>query len=223
MTVPWKSLKQAVIDGETDIAVAEARRGLEAGVPAEELFYHAIVAGIQETGRRWNANKYAVPDVVLSADAFRAAVGVVEEHLSGTISGRRGKVLVGVVEGDIHDLGKSIVVAMLQGAGFQVIDLGVDVPTEQFVGAVRAESPDIVGIGAYLSTTMLKIGDVIEALVEAGLRSQVKVMIGGVPVTQRFAEYVGADAWGADASVAVAHARRFRRTRHGEATGPDSG
>ena len=209
MSLLLKALKQAIVDGNTDLAVAETENCLSTEIPAREILDTAIVAGIQETGRLWDANKYYVPDVILSADAFTAAVGVVEQHLGREVVATRGKVVIGVVEGDMHDLGKSIVIAMLRGAGFEVVDLGIDNPVERFVEAVRMEKPDILGVGAYMSTTMLLIRDVIEALVAEGLRETVKVMAGGVPTTQHFADEIGADAWGRDASEATKKARQL--------------
>jgi len=207
--VRWDALIQAIIDGDADLAAAEAERCLRAGIPAQEVFDHAVVRGIQEAGRLWDARIYAVPDVLLSAESFKAAVKVVEQYLTTPLQGKRGKVVIGIVEGDVHDLGKSIVTTMLQGAGFTVIDLGVDVSVARFVEAVRTEAPQILGIGAYLSTTVLKIRDVIAALETADLRSGLKVMIGGGPTSQSLADHMGADAWGEDASVTVKLAQQL--------------
>ena len=204
-----EALKQAVVDGKADLAVVETEKCLAEGVPAQEIFETAIVAGIQETGRLWDANKYYVPDVILSADAFTAAVKIVEQHLGRGVVATRGKVVIGVVEGDMHDLGKGIVIAMLRGAGFEVVDLGIDNPVERFVEAVKAEEPDILGVGAYMSTTMLLAREVIEALDAEGLREKIKVMVGGVPTTQHFADQIGADAWGRDASEATKRVRQL--------------
>jgi len=138
---------------------------------------------------------------------------VVERQVGQRRAGRRGKVVIGVVEGDVHDLGKGIVVAMLLGAGFEVVDLGVDLPAERFVEAVRTERPDILGIGAYMSTTMLLVRDVLEVLEEAGLRQAVQVMVGGVPTTQHFADDIGADGWALDASGAARKAQELMERR----------
>jgi len=196
-------LKNAVVEGDADRAVAMAQRCLAAGVTAPMIFENAIVAGIQEAGVLWDCNRYRVPDVILSADAFNAAVSVIEKHLRPGSDDVRPKIVLGVVEGDVHDLGKNIVSAMLQGAGLHVVDLGVDVPSAGFVEAVRRERPAILGIGAYMSTTMLAIPEILEALRVAGLRSNVKVLVGGVVITQQFAVAAGADGWALDASAAV--------------------
>lgn len=209
MTEPLQELKDAVIEGYAEQATALARACLEAGIPAEEIFERGIIAGIQETGLLWDCNRYCVPDVVLAADAFNAAVAVIERQLRERADWPRHKAVLGVVEGDVHDLGKNIVSAMLQGAGFQVVDLGVDNPVERFVAAVRSERPAIVGIGAYLSTTMPLVAEILRALEAAGLRSGVKVLVGGVLTSQQFADEVGADGWAPDASSAARLALRL--------------
>jgi 5-methyltetrahydrofolate--homocysteine methyltransferase len=195
-------LKNAVVEGYAERAARLAEQCLAAGLPPSTIFDQAIVAGIQETGMLWDCNRYQIPDVILSADAFNEAVAVIERSLPPHPD-VRPKVVIGVVEGDVHDLGKNILVAMLRGAGLHVVDLGVDLPASAFVEAVRREKPAILGIGAYMSTTMLAVPEIIAALEQAGLRSGVKVLVGGVPTSQQFADSVGADGWGLDASSAV--------------------
>jgi 5-methyltetrahydrofolate--homocysteine methyltransferase len=146
---------------------------------------------------------------VLSAEAFKAAMKAVEPHLAGREITKLGTVIMGVVAGDMHDLGKSIVIAMLTGAGFEVIDLGVDVPTETFIEKISELKPDIMGVGCYMTTTMLELKAMITFLKDNGLRDKVKIMIGGVPTTQQFADEIGADAWGKDALDAVDKARKL--------------
>ncbi|HWQ83968.1 MAG TPA: cobalamin-dependent protein, partial [Anaerolineales bacterium] len=139
-------------------------------------------------------------DVILAADAFKAAMQPLEPRLKEGTDGRRGgKFVIGVVEGDMHDLGKSLVGAMLTSAGFEVIDLGIDVPAGRFIEAVKEHQPIIVGMGAYMTTTMLQMRNIISELEAQGLRKSLKVMVGGVPTSQEFADEVGADAWGKDA------------------------
>jgi methylmalonyl-CoA mutase cobalamin-binding domain/chain len=196
-------LKEAVIEGYADRSIAITERCLAQGIPAQVIFEEAIVKGIQEAGVYWDCNRYRVPDVILSADAFNSAVAVIEKQLHPGGEDQRPKVLMGVVEGDVHDLGKNIVSAMLRGAGIHVVDIGVDLPAAEFVKAVRREQPKILGIGAYMSSSMLEIPEVIRALVEAGLRAQIKILIGGVPISQAFAVSVGADSWAPDALDAV--------------------
>jgi len=150
-----------------------------------------------------------MPDVVLSAEAFKAAMKVLKPQLSQVRTDTIGRFVIGVVAGDMHDLGKSIVIAMLTGAGFEVIDLGVDIPTETLIERVKELKPDIMGVGCYMTTTMLILKNVMKALKESGVRDNLKVMIGGVPTTQQFADEVGADAWGKDALDAVDKAREL--------------
>jgi len=150
-----------------------------------------------------------MPDVVLSAEAFRVAMKAVEPRLAGRETNKHGTILIGVVAGDMHDLGKSIVIAMLTGAGFEVTDLGVDVPTVTFIEKIKELTPDIVGSGCYMTTTMLELKDMMKLLKGSELRDKVKVMIGGVPTTQNFADGIGADAWGKDALDAVGKAKNL--------------
>jgi len=206
---PLSALTQAIVDGEVGRAAAEAARCLEADIGPQQLFEGALLAGMKETGRLWNEHIHFVPDVIMSSEAFKAAVRVIEGHHTRGGVGKAGTVVIGVVRGDIHDLGKSIVAAMLLAAGFEVVDLGVDVSTQVFVEAVAEYRPDILGIGAYLSTTMNEMRDVIAALNAAGLRSSVKVLVGGVPTTQSLADSIGADAWGSDAAATVTKALRL--------------
>ena len=191
-------LKQAVIEGEDDLAQEMARRALESGLQPT-VVYQAVINGIQEVGELWKQGQYFHSDVIMSAEAFRASAAVVEPHLSGTETSGIGKYVIGTVAGDVHNLGKMMVVTMLRVAGFEVIDLGEDVPGITFIEKVKELKPDVLGLGCYMTTTMLEIGNIIKGLRENGLRDGVKVMIGGVPVSQQFADEVGADAWGKDA------------------------
>ena len=181
-------LKSAVVEGDAERAAGLASDCLAAGIPPAEIFEGGIVAGIQEAGILWDCSRYRVPDVILAADAFNEAVAVIEQRLHPGGDDVRPKVLLGVVEGDVHDLGKNIVVAMLRGAGLHVVDLGVDLPISAFVEAVRLEQPLVLGIGAYMSTTMLAVPEVVHTLETAGLRAGVRVMVGGVPTSQQFAD-----------------------------------
>lgn len=209
MSNPTEDLRKAIVEGDDEAAQAKAQEALTAGTPALDVLNQAIVPGIEEAGRLWNQNKYFLPDVILSAGAFKAALGVVQPKLGATADKGRGRIVLGVVAGDMHDLGKIIVTAMLTGGGFEVIDLGVDVPVQTFVDQAAQLKPDILGLGAYMSTTMLEMKEVVAGLKAAGLRDKVKVLVGGVPTTQEFADEVGADAWGRDAMDAVAKARRL--------------
>ncbi len=200
----YQAIKDAVVEGEDEDAARLVEEALAGDLPPLDILQKGVVAGITRTGELWKANEYFLPDVILSADAFKAGMKPLEPRLKES-DGRQQekKFVIGVVEGDMHDLGKSLVIAMLTSAGFQVTDLGIDVPLDEFIGAVKEHQPDIVGLGAYMTTTMLEMKEVIAALESQGLRQNLKVMVGGVPTSQEFADEVGADAWGKDALDAM--------------------
>jgi 5-methyltetrahydrofolate--homocysteine methyltransferase len=200
----YQAISKAVTEGE-DIQTGDlVKAALDAGLPPLEILQQGVVAGITKAGEMWKANQYFLPDVILSADAFKVGMEFLEPALKNTQAGQsRGKYVIGVVEGDMHDLGKSLVIALLTSAGFEVIDLGIDVPIAKFVEAVRIHKPVIVGMGAYMTTTMLLMKDIITELKNQGLRKEVKVMVGGVPTSQEFCDEIGADAWGRDALDAM--------------------
>jgi len=206
MSDTMERLKQAVTQGDDVEAVAAARQALTDGQEALLVVNEAVVPGIQEAGRLWKENQYFLPDVVLSAEAFNAAMAVLEPHVAGGQTRSTGKVLIGTVAGDMHNLGKAIVATMLRGAGFEVVDLGVDVCTAEFLDKAAEWKPDILGLGCYMTTTMLTIKDIIKQCQEKGLRGTMKIMVGGVPTSQAFADEVGADAWGKDALDSVSKA-----------------
>jgi corrinoid protein of di/trimethylamine methyltransferase len=204
-----ETVKQTIVDGDDDEAVTQIEKALTEGIDPVKVLKQAIVPGIERAGELWHDNVYFMPDVVLSAEAFKAAMKAVEPHLAGREITKLGSVIMGVVAGDMHDLGKSIVIALLTGAGFEVIDLGVDVPTETFIEKISELKPDIMGVGCYMTTTMLQLKAMITFLEDNGLRDKVKIMIGGVPTTQQFADEIGADAWGKDALDAVDKAKKL--------------
>jgi 5-methyltetrahydrofolate--homocysteine methyltransferase len=210
MSEQYKAILEAVVEGEDGEAARLVEGALAAGLPPLDILQQGVVAGITRTGELWQANDYFLPDVILAADAFKAAMVPLEPQLGESREGRPGhKFVIGVVEGDMHDLGKSLVIALLQSAGFEVIDLGIDVSREAFVAAVKEHKPAVVGMGAYMTTTMLEMKNIIADLEAQGLRNGTKVMVGGVPTSQEFADEVGADAWGKDALDAMAKAREL--------------
>lgn len=200
-------LKKAVLEGDDILAVEKSRECINVGIDPDTVLKQAVVAGIEEAGRLWEDNVYFMPDIILCAEAFKAAMAEVRQSLGEGKTDYRGRVLMGTVEGDMHDLGKGIVVAMLSGAGFEVIDLGIDIPTQTFVEKVKELQPHILGLGAYMSTTMLSMAEIVTALEKEGLRDTVKIIIGGIPTSAEFAAQIGANAWGKDAMDAVAKAR----------------
>ena len=201
---PYRLISQAIIDGEDEEAARSANEARKAGLPPLEIMQRGIVGGIQKTGELWKANQVFLPEVILAADAFKAAMDVIKPHLKEGEGLSGGKtIVIGVVHGDVHDLGKSIVIAMWTSAGFEVVDLGIDVPLQRFIEAAREYKPEIMGLGAYMTTTMLHMRDIIAELEQQGLRQNLKIMVGGVPTSQAFADQIGADAWGKDALDAL--------------------
>jgi 5-methyltetrahydrofolate--homocysteine methyltransferase len=205
----YQTISKAVTEGEDTQARQLVNDALAAGLPPIDILQQGVVAGITQAGELWKANKYFLPDVILSADAFKAAMEPLTPLLKQAQGLSRGKFVIGVVEGDMHDLGKSLVGAMLSSAGFDVIDLGINVSQDKFIQAVKDHQPVILGLGAYMSTTMLEMKGVIAELERQGLRTKVKVMVGGVPTSQEFADEVGADAWGKEALEAMSKALKL--------------
>jgi len=201
-------IKQSIIEGDDVAAKAAVEKALAEGVAPVDVLKSGIVPGIETTGQLWQEGKYFLPDVILGAGAFKAATSVVEPLLKAGDAPKVGKVALGVVAGDMHDLGITIVIAMLQGAGFEVEDLGINVPVATFIAKAKDGDVDILGMGAYMTTTMLVMKDVIEGLKKEKLRDKVKVMVGGAPLSQEYADEIGADAWGKDALDAVVKAKQ---------------
>jgi len=194
-------------------AKAAVEKALAEGVAPVDVLKSGIVPGIETTGQLWQEGKYFMPDVILGAGAFKAATSVIEPLLKAGDAPKVGKVALGVVAGDMHDLGITIVIAMLQGAGFEVEDLGINVPVATFIAKAKDGDVDILGMGAYMTTTMLVMKDVIEGLKKEKLRDKVKVIVGGAPLTQEYADEIGADAWGKDALDAVVKAKQVKGVR----------
>ncbi|MBI1987325.1 MAG: corrinoid protein [Nitrospinae bacterium] len=204
-----EDLREAILKGEGDLAQVAAQECLKRGLAPLQIVHEAILPGIQRAGELWNQGEYFIPDIVMSAEAYKTAIALIEQQLKKDSLGKLGRIVLGVVAGDMHDLGKNLVVTMMQAGQLEVVDLGVNVPVETFVRAVKEHRPQVLGLGAYMSTTMLSIRDVIAALKEEGLRDDLKVMVGGVPVTQKFADEVAADAYGRDAIDALEKAKSF--------------
>lgn len=207
----FESMAQSVVDGEVEDAERLARQAIEQGVDPLDAINQGFVVGVNHVGEEYAAGEMFLPDLVLAGEAMKAAVAVLEPEMQrrGTKRQMLGTVVIGTVDGDIHDIGKTLVATMLAASGFQVYDMGVDVPVQTFLEKARETSADIVGLSALLTTTMVKQKDVIEALEEAGLRPQIKVMVGGAPVTRTWAEEIGADGFSEDAIGAVAVAKEL--------------
>ena len=202
------TIKQAVIEGDDKQVTTLTRRALDEGVSAETILNDALIVGMGEVGELFEQGEYFVPELLLSARAMQAAMEVLRPLLSASSYQPLGKVVMGTVQGDLHDIGKKLVAMMLEGSGFEVIDLGTDVAPERFVETVEESGAQVVGLSALLTTTLPAMEATVSALREAG-PVKVKVMIGGAPVTSAFASSIGADGYAADASSAVALARRL--------------
>ena len=207
----YEAMAQSVIDGEVDVSSQLALQAVEDGIDPLDAINNGFVKGLDYVGEEFGCGEMFLPDLVLAAEAMKAAVAVLEPELEKQGSERQilGKVVVGTVQGDIHDIGKTLVATMLSASGFQVFDLGVDVAVTDFAVKAREVEADIVGVSSLLTTTMLRQRDVLEALEDIGVRSSVKVMVGGAPVTQSWADEIGADGYSEDAISAVNLAKQM--------------
>lgn len=202
-------LKKAVLEGYDDIAKEVANKAINMGIEPIDIVNQGIVPGIEEAGKLWKKNEYFQSDIILSAEAFRIAMEIVEPKLKAEDKKKIGTIIIGTVKGDMHNLGKIMTNATLRSSGFEVIDLGEDVSSELFIKKVKELKPDILGLGCYMTTTMGEMSKIIDALKSEGLRDEIKVLIGGVPTTQEFADEIGADGWGKDAFDAIDKAKQL--------------
>ena len=204
-------LREALYDGTLHGRVAEVRGLTEEAIALEmdpmDVLFQALIPSLEEVGRRFERGDYFVPEMLIAAKAMQAALGLLRPLLAQTGAKPIGKYVMGTVKGDIHDIGKNLCIIMLEGAGFEVLDLGVNVAPERFVEAVAANEPHIVGFSAFLTTTMPMFKVNLDALTKAGLRDRVQVMVGGATVTEDYAKQVGADAYAPDASTATRMAK----------------
>ncbi len=207
----FEEMAQSVIDGEPELAVELAQKALSEGLDPLQALNEGYILGVNYVGQQFACGEMYLPELVGAGEAMKQAIAVLEPEMTKRGSSRTvlGKVVIGTVEGDIHDIGKSLVGTMLSSSGFQVYDLGVDVPIKTFVDKALEVDADIVGLSALLTTTMVKQKTVVKALQDAGLRPKVKVMIGGAPVTRGWAEEIGAEGYSEDAVGAVAVARQL--------------
>ncbi len=192
-----------VLDGNIRAAAGHAQAGLDAGISADTILQDACIPAMDEVGTQFEQGEKFVPEMLISAKTMQSVVQVLRPHLLTDESAGAGTFVIGTVAGDVHDIGKNLVGMMMEGAGFQVIDLGVDVDAETFVDAVKEHKPQILGLSALLSTTMPAIGTTIRTLEQAGLRDGLKIVVGGAPVSEAFAKQVGADGYAPDAGSAA--------------------
>jgi methylmalonyl-CoA mutase cobalamin-binding domain/chain len=205
------ALRQSVVDGDARTAAATTAQALAEGLTPRRLLDEALIPAMDEAGRLFELGEFFVPELLVAARAMKASQALITPLLVGTLHATLGRVAIGTVMGDMHDIGKNLVAALLQGGGFEVIDLGADVPPERFVAAVTDSGADIIGLSAILTTTMLQMKKTVRALEDAGVRGSVKVMIGGAPISERFAAELGADGYADNAAAAVTLARRLMR------------
>jgi len=204
-----QTMTSNLYDGKVDEVRRLVQEALDQGMGAGEILNGGLIAGMDEVGRDFKAGDLFVPEVLIAARAMQAGMNVLRPLLAEGDVPTVGKYAIGTVKGDLHDIGKNLVKIMLEGAGFEVIDLGTDVAPEKFVSTVREHRPTVVGMSALLTTTMTQMKAIIEALEEAGVRDSVKVMIGGAPVTAEYAKQIGADAYAPDAASAADIAREL--------------
>jgi len=205
----YPTMSRALILGDRETVGRKTREGLSQSLDPKELIFRGLIPGMDVVGEKFRRNEYYVPQVLLSARAMYAGLDLLKPLITGTREGGEslGVVVIGTAQGDLHDIGKNLVAMMLEGAGFDVVNLGRDVAPEKFVAAVEEKQARIVGISALMTTTMPAMKRTIDALTKAGIRERVKVMIGGAPVSQAYADEIGADGYAKDATLAVAKAK----------------
>ena len=202
-------LYDAILTGNAKKAEEVTKAALEANVNPSELLGKYMIPAMDEVGKRFECNEYFVPELLIAARAMKTSLQLLTPKLAEAGAKAAGRVVIGTVQGDLHDIGKNLVASMLEGGGFEVVDLGVDVPAQKFVESAQQKDGSIVALSALLTTTMTQMKNVIQALEAAGLRDKTKVIIGGAPITQQYADEIGADGYSDNASAAVNLARRL--------------
>lgn len=203
MSNNYPELYNGILEGDVASTVAGVTQALEAKNAPAEILSQGMIAAMKEVGRLFEEGEYYVPEMLIAARAMQAGLALLKPHLVDSGIQPTGKVAVGTVKGDLHDIGKNLVAMMLEGAGFAIVDLGTDVAPEKFVASIQEDGVDVVALSALLTTTMPSMKATIEAISAAGLRENIKVIVGGAPVTQEYAEKIGADGFAPDASGAV--------------------
>ncbi len=207
----YEAMIAALIEGDEDTLTGLVRSALDLGADANDILARGLIRGMDVVGDKMESEELFIPEVLRSARCMSAAVEILKPMLSAEAAGGAGRIALGTVKGDLHDIGKNLVKLMLESAGFEIVDLGVDAAPDAFVKAVSEKNVRIVGLSALLTTTMPMMKKTIDALRAAGVRDRVKVMVGGAPVTQRFADEIGSDGYAADAGGAVKLAKRLAR------------
>jgi 5-methyltetrahydrofolate--homocysteine methyltransferase len=208
-TMSIEGIYKAVMAGDADTAATLVQSGLDEGLAPGEILNKGCIAAMGEVGRLFEDGEMFVPEMLIAARAMQAGMNILKPHLAEGEIVSAGTAVLGTVAGDLHDIGKNLVGMMMEGSGFEIVDLGTDVKPDAFVAAVKEHNPDLIGMSALLTTTMPAMTATIEALTEAGLRDEVKIIVGGAPVTQAFAEKIGADGFAPDASSATRKAKEL--------------
>ena len=205
-----KQLHDAIVEGNAPVARKVTEQALAEKVDPQKLVQEYMIPAMAEVGRRYEAGDYFVPELLIAARAMKGSLELLRPLLAARGAQPAGRVAIGTVKGDLHDIGKNLVAAMLEGAGYEIIDLGVDVPPEKFISAVKEKNAGIIAMSALLTTTMTSMKTTIDAINSAGIRPQVRIMIGGAPVTQKYADEIGADGYSSNANGAVALVRKLQ-------------
>lgn len=205
----FNEIREAIVSGKLEIAVENIKKALDAGENPQNIISNGLIKGMEEIGNRFQEGKAFVPNLLMSARAMKGSLDILKPLLKDDSEITIGKIVIGTVKGDLHDIGKNLVASMFEGCGFEVINLGIDVSDQQFVEAVKKHNADIVCLSALLTTTMNYMKEVITALENNGLRNKVKVMIGGAPLNEGFAQQIGADAYTSNANAAVQKAKEL--------------
>ena len=202
------NIYEAILDGDMGIVPTNVRSAIDAGIPVSKILIESMITAMEEVGRLFQEGEYFVPEMLLAAHSMKAGLSVLQPHLVNTGIEPIGKIILGSVDGDMHDIGKNLVAMMLEGAGFKIVDLGTDVSAAEFVEAIK-EGADILGLSALLTTTLPSMESTIQAIEIEGLREDIKIIVGGAPVTAEYAHQIGADGYAKDASQAVKVAKSF--------------
>ena len=209
MTDTLETIREMVVSGKFKDIEAEVQRAVDSGIDLNRLINDALISAMDIVGKRFADGDIYVPEMLVSAKTMKQGLDIIKPLLTSGEAEHRGTIVMGTVKGDLHDIGKNLVIMMMEGAGFRIVDMGVDVKIEDIIDTVKKEEADVLGLSALLTTTMPEMQKVIEALEEAGLRNQLKIIVGGAPIDQRFADKIGADGFGADAVEAVQLAREM--------------
>lgn len=207
--IQYPELYDAIIAGNAKVSAAVTQKAIDAGADPQVLLNNSMIEAMNEVGRRFEANECFVPELLISARAMKAALEIIRPLLKGEGAEPAGRVVIGTVQGDLHDIGKNLVATMLEGGGFEIFDIGVDASPDKFVDAVQKNTPDLVALSALLTTTLPAMKRIVDKLTQAGVRENIKVIVGGAPVTQGFADEIGADGYSDNAAGAVTLARKL--------------